>query len=328
MRPGILLKTTALVLPLSLAAGGAYANDLVQAAKEAGDFETFGKAIEAAGLTETLAGDGPFTVFAPTDEAFMTLPEGALDQLLQDENQDQLRTLLAQHVIEGEAIMSADVMGARTEVTTLEGDGLTVDGTTEAVMLIPDGAGEIMSTGQEGEQTPVAEGSGMPTTEHQQQALESEPAEEQQQTAADGDMPATEHQEEVLAEGAQTGAGQTGGTLREARVVEADIEADNGVIHAIDAVLVPQKVVGMLEGTAPENAGQWAATSRVDPGSAEAPPALFFGLLRQPPSDVLSRERLLLLPCQAAAVGLCSERPGRLCPHGARWIPSLPISPP
>ena len=93
----------------------------------------------------------------------------------------------------------------------------------------------------------------MPMTEHQQEVLESEPEQEQQQTAPEGTaMPSTEHQRQALAEGDQPDAAQAPGEgqsqfLREATVVGADIQADNGVIHIIDAVLVPQDVLKTLE---------------------------------------------------------------------------------
>lgn len=68
-------------------------------AEEAGNFSTLLQALDAAGLTETLAGDGPYTVLAPTDEAFAALPEGTLDELLMPENQEQLTEILTYHVI-------------------------------------------------------------------------------------------------------------------------------------------------------------------------------------------------------------------------------------
>ena len=98
----------------------------------------------------------------------------------------------------------------------------------------------------------------MPMTEHQQEVLKSQPGQEQQQTAPEGTaMPATEHQRQVLAEEELAGEQQQSheqarvegqpDILREATVVEAGIQADNGVIHVIDAVLVPQEVLKTLE---------------------------------------------------------------------------------
>jgi uncharacterized surface protein with fasciclin (FAS1) repeats len=125
-------------------------------------FSTLLAAVEAAGLGETLAGDGPFTVFAPTDEAFAALPEGALDELLLPENVDQLTAILTYHVVPGE-IMAADVM---------PGDVQTVNG---ASFTISTDDGVVITDGQGGEAT----------------------------------------------------------------VIQTDIEASNGVIHVIDAVLLP-----------------------------------------------------------------------------------------
>ena len=107
----------------------------------------------------------------------------------------------------------------------------------------------------------------MPMTEHQQQALESQPAPEQRQTTAEGpaDMPASPHQRQLLAEDELPGEQQQyhedaavqgePDLLREASVIGADIETDNGVIHVIDAVLLPQDVLKMLEEQAKEGQG-------------------------------------------------------------------------
>ena len=78
--------------------------DIIETAEAAGSFNTLAKAIEAAGLTETLKGEGPFTVFAPTDEAFAKLPAGTLESLLQD--QEKLATILKYHVVAGEVSSS------------------------------------------------------------------------------------------------------------------------------------------------------------------------------------------------------------------------------
>ena len=91
------------------------------------DFETLVAAVTAAGLAETLSGDGPFTVFAPTDDAFAALPEGLLDALLLPENKDALVSILTYHVLPAE-VMAADV--AAGEVATVEGStiAITTDG--------------------------------------------------------------------------------------------------------------------------------------------------------------------------------------------------------
>jgi len=116
---------------------------------------------EAADLVEVLKGEGPFTVFAPTDEAFAKLPAGTVENLLKPENKDQLVALLTYHVVPGKT-MSGDLAGKAVEVTTVEGSPVEIDATGGGVMV------------------------------------------------------------------------------DDARVIQADIEADNGVIHVIDAVIMPQ----------------------------------------------------------------------------------------
>ena len=103
----------ATVLPLSLSAhcGGCagdakahkhdHGSDIVETAVKAGSFNTLAAALEAAGLVATLQGDGPFTVFAPTDEAFAKLPAGTVENLLKPENRDQLIAVLTYHVVPG-----------------------------------------------------------------------------------------------------------------------------------------------------------------------------------------------------------------------------------
>lgn len=147
-------------------AGDEMAMDIVDTAVEAGSFETLVTAVQAAGLEETLRGDGPFTVFAPTDDAFAALPEGALDSLLADPTGD-LASILTYHVVEGE-VLAADVVEMDGEEVT------TVNGATFTIQVGDDGSVSLLD-----------------------------------------------------------GAGSTVG------VVQTDIETSNGVIHVIDAVLLP-----------------------------------------------------------------------------------------
>lgn len=100
-----------------------YAADIVDTASEAGSFTTLIAAVEAAGLVETLKGDDPFTVFAPTDEAFAALPEGTLDDLLLEENRDQLVSILTYHVVPGN-VASSDLTEGMT-AATVEGNEVT-----------------------------------------------------------------------------------------------------------------------------------------------------------------------------------------------------------
>ncbi len=83
--------------------------DIVDTAVAAGQFETLAAALGAADLVDTLKGDGPFTVFAPTDEAFAKLPEGTVENLLKPENRDQLVAILTYHVVPGD-VRAADVV--------------------------------------------------------------------------------------------------------------------------------------------------------------------------------------------------------------------------
>ena len=126
------MKFTAIALAATLAIPGAlraqeaqgYAPqaDLVQTAVAAGSFETLAKALEAAGLVETLKGEGPFTVFAPTDEAFAKLPAGALDSLLAD--REKLIQVLTYHVVPGR--VGSSEVAALSSAATVNGKSLRI----------------------------------------------------------------------------------------------------------------------------------------------------------------------------------------------------------
>ena len=158
-----MFRRTLLALTAStLIAAPAFASDMkdiVDTAVDAGSFTTLVAAVEAAGLVETLKGEGPFTVFAPTDEAFAALPEGTVETLLKPENKDRLIAVLTYHVVPGK-VMSGDLS-----------DGM------------------MAATVQGGEVTIMTEG---------------------------------------------------GVKVDNANVTTADIEASNGVIHVIDAVIMPK----------------------------------------------------------------------------------------
>lgn len=98
--------------------------DIVDTAASAGSFQTLVAAVKAADLVDTLKGEGPFTVFAPTDEAFSKLPEGTLQDLLKPENKAKLQAILTYHVVPGK-IMAADVTQINT-AQTVNGDSLPV----------------------------------------------------------------------------------------------------------------------------------------------------------------------------------------------------------
>ena len=135
-------------------------------------FSTFSQAIEATDLKDTLAGDGPFTVFAPTDAAFAQLPEGAVDELMTPENREELEALLRHHVVEGESLPSNAIP---ERIEPMEGGEIT------ATMS----GGQLMLSGGEDAQS--------------------------------------------------------------VRVVGGDLPADNGVIHAIDTVLMTSDVRNLLD---------------------------------------------------------------------------------
>jgi uncharacterized surface protein with fasciclin (FAS1) repeats len=156
-----IIRASCIALPMVYASGIAAAADIVETASEAGSFQTLLTAAEAAGLVNTLKSEGPFTVFAPTDEAFAKLPEGTVEDLLKPENQDQLKAILTYHVVPGKT-MSSDIAGKELEVETVQGETIAIDASDGTVMV------------------------------------------------------------------------------DDATVVQADIETDNGVIHVIDTVLMPQ----------------------------------------------------------------------------------------
>ncbi|PWN05309.1 fasciclin domain-containing protein [Rhodohalobacter mucosus] len=155
-----LLAITVLTFaPVNEASAQSNDNDIVSIAAGNDSFSTLVTALQAAGLVETLQGDGPFTVFAPTNEAFEALPEGTLESLLMEENRDQLIQVLTYHVVPGK-VMSGDLS-----------DGMTAE---------------------------TVEGSSV-----------------------------------------EISIGDYGVSVDDASVVTADIEASNGVIHVIDAVILP-----------------------------------------------------------------------------------------
>ena len=119
------------------AAGGA---DIVDTAVGAGDFTTLVAAVQAAGLEETLRGEGPFTVFAPTDDAFAALPAGTLDELLADPT-GALTDVLTYHVVPGE-VLAADVVGLDGQpVETVQGGTFTVNVGDDGSVTLTDASG-------------------------------------------------------------------------------------------------------------------------------------------------------------------------------------------
>ena len=119
-----------------LALGGsvsAQGKDIVDTAVAAGQFKTLAAALKAAGLVETLKGNGPFTVFAPTDAAFAKLPKGTVEELLKPENKAKLTAILTYHVVAGK-VMAADVVKL-TDAKTVQGGSITVKAAGGKVMV-------------------------------------------------------------------------------------------------------------------------------------------------------------------------------------------------
>jgi uncharacterized surface protein with fasciclin (FAS1) repeats len=125
----------AAVAAIGIIAGsaGVRAADIVETAIEAGQFKTLAAAVTAAGLAETLKAEGPFTVFAPTDEAFAKLPAGTVENLLKPENKDQLTAILTYHVVPGK-VMAADVVKL-TDAETVNGKKLMIKTEGDKVMI-------------------------------------------------------------------------------------------------------------------------------------------------------------------------------------------------
>ena len=126
----------AAVAAMALSAGTvtrAQARDIVDTAVAAGQFKTLAAALQAAGLVETLKGAGPFTVFAPTDEAFAKLPKGTLEDLLKPENKAKLTAILTYHVVPGK-VMAADVVKVK-DAKTVQGGSVKVSTMGGKVMI-------------------------------------------------------------------------------------------------------------------------------------------------------------------------------------------------
>lgn len=119
-----LLTATAACTDMAMGGG----DDIVDIAASNPDFSTLVAAVQAAGLVDTLKGPGPFTVFAPTNDAFAALPTGTVDNLLKPENKDQLVSILTYHVVPGK-FTAADLAGKRGRVATAQGGFLHVNAT-------------------------------------------------------------------------------------------------------------------------------------------------------------------------------------------------------
>jgi uncharacterized surface protein with fasciclin (FAS1) repeats len=211
-------KAVALAIPLTFGAWTVQAADLIQTAEHYGRFNGFLQLLEAAGMVDMLQGEGPFTVFAPIDGAFDQLPPGTLDGLLVEENRSSLEAVIQTHIVADGAIRAGDLLSRAVEIATLGGGTLAIDGTTAVILLAPI---EATITEVEGQTRVVEPGSAATPVSAIVVAMPPD-------AVADADHPATLAGQEL------TGL---------ATVVEPDIEADNGIIHGIDLVLLPPEVL-------------------------------------------------------------------------------------
>jgi uncharacterized surface protein with fasciclin (FAS1) repeats len=208
-------RAVALAVPITLGAWTVQAADIIQTAEQVGRFNGFLQLLEAADMIEMLKGKGPFTVFAPIDEAFGQLPPGTFDGLLAEENRKPLEAVIQSHIVAGAAILEEDLLGRAVEVATLGGGTLAIDGTAAVILLVPTEA-TITEVERQAEQKSEA----MPVSAIVVEAP--------QDSVAGADRPATRAEQELMGV---------------ATVVEPDIKADNGAIHGIDWVLLPPEVL-------------------------------------------------------------------------------------
>src|SRR5687767_3618793 len=123
-----MISTALIALTIAIGTGfqarAAQQKDIVDTAVAAGSFKTLAAALTAAGLVDTLKGEGPFTVFAPTDAAFAKLPAGTVESLLKPENKEKLKRILTYHVVSG-TVTAADVMKLKS-AKAVSGDTITI----------------------------------------------------------------------------------------------------------------------------------------------------------------------------------------------------------
>ena len=140
MKANLVRAAAAIILTRIVAVSAqAQGKDIVDTAVGAGQFKTLAAALNAAGLVETLKGRGPFTVFAPTDEAFAKLPKGTVEELLKPENKAKLTAILTYHVVPGR-VMAADVVKVK-DAKTVQGGAIKVNASGGKVMV--DGANVV-----------------------------------------------------------------------------------------------------------------------------------------------------------------------------------------
>jgi len=208
-------KAFALALPIALGAWTAQAADVIQTAEQVGQFNGFLRVLETADMVDVLEGEGPFTVFAPTDEAFNELAPGVLDRLLAEENRKTLEAVIQAHIVPDVAIMASNLLGGAVEVATLGGGTLAIDGTTGIIALAP--------------------------IEPSVTDVRAQPLLSRTSLAMPIAMTAVEAPQISIGKTGRTGTSEE--LIRVATVVAPDIVADNGVLHAIDLVLLPPEAL-------------------------------------------------------------------------------------
>ena len=129
----VMFSTLVMLSPVKAGDHGMDKGDIVDVAVENGSFTTLVAAVKAAGLVDTLKSEGPFTVFAPTDDAFAKLPDGTVEMLLKPENKDKLVAILTYHVVSGE-VMAADVVKL-DKAKTVQGQDVMITVKDNKVMV-------------------------------------------------------------------------------------------------------------------------------------------------------------------------------------------------
>ena len=133
IRPLTAALAVTILFAMQVQLRGAEAKDILGTAQDAGTFTILLAAVRSSGLTEILMAPGPFTIFAPTDDAFAKLSREDLQELLRPESQDKLRTILSYHIVDGKAT-SRDFLGKRLEAATMQGGSVLIDA-TKGVMI-------------------------------------------------------------------------------------------------------------------------------------------------------------------------------------------------
>lgn len=207
-------KAVALAIPLTFSAWTVQAADLIQTAEQDGRFNGFLHLLAGAGMVEVLEGEGPFTVFAPVDEAFGQLPPAVLEWLLAEENGNVLETIIQSHIVPGAALLAHDLLDHEVELETLGGAMLAVGGTAGVILVL---ALEATITEVKARAEPKSE-------------------------AITASAIAIEAPQDAVA-GAELSMVPGQELTAVAMVGEPDIEAENGVIHGIDLVLLPPEAL-------------------------------------------------------------------------------------